>query len=157
MVTSDDEKYILYGGPDPDNIGDGCRSIGEFLLKQLLRNGDTVALIDGVTGESTTYLQLRSQAIRLARVFQAKGVKINDVIGIVSENRIEFPVTMIAAFLCGAKVAPFNRTYTERKYRGVGSFSQDNLCYHLADKLKFQIKILPTISRFITRRKKINL
>jgi 4-coumarate--CoA ligase len=123
-MSSDDEKYVIYGGPDPDNVGDGCRSLGEYLLKQLLIHGDKVALIDGVTAEESTYLQIRSGAIRLARCFRAAGIGQGDVISIISENRIEFPVTLFAAFLCGAKVAPINLTYTERKYIFVIKFNK---------------------------------
>jgi 4-coumarate--CoA ligase len=115
-MIDDQEKNVLYGGPDPDNIGDGCRSIGEFFLKQMAKHGDKVAMVDGITSEETSYLEIRARAIRLARKLQASGITKNDVISIVSENRIEFPVALFAVFLCGATVAPINLTYSERKY-----------------------------------------
>jgi 4-coumarate--CoA ligase len=116
MMIDDHAKNIVYGGPDPDNIGDGCQSIGEFFLKKMATHGDKVAMVDGITSEETTYSQIRSRAIRLAHKLQAYGITKNDVISIVSENRIEFPVTMMAVFLCGATVAPINLTYSEREY-----------------------------------------
>jgi acyl-CoA synthetase (AMP-forming)/AMP-acid ligase II len=90
--------------------------VGELFLKQLMMHGERVALVDGVTSDEYTYLQIRSRAIRLARTMQAAGVGKHDVVSIVSENRIELPVTLIAAFLCGATVAPINLTYSDREY-----------------------------------------
>lgn len=43
------------------------------------------------------------------------GVKEGDVIGLCSENRLEFPVVVFAAFCLGATIAPLNVTYTDRK------------------------------------------
>jgi 4-coumarate--CoA ligase len=113
---NDKNKYIFYGGPEPDDIGDGCRSLGEFFLKQLNKHGNKVALISGVTGEEVTFLQLKARVIRLAQVLRAAGIGKGDIIGIVSENRIEFPVTLFATLLCGATAATVNLTYSEREF-----------------------------------------
>lgn len=43
------------------------------------------------------------------------GIRQNDVVGIVSENRMEFPAIAYAAFYLGAIVTPINITYTSRK------------------------------------------
>lgn len=45
------------------------------------------------------------------------GTKAGDVVGICSENRLEFAVTVYATILLGATVAPVNVTYTERNGR----------------------------------------
>lgn len=42
-------------------------------------------------------------------------VKEGDVIGLCSENRLEFPIIIFAIFCLGATVAPLNVTYTDRK------------------------------------------
>lgn len=63
-----------------------------------------------------TRTQVRLQVIRLAKSLSTVyGVKEGDVIGLCSENRLEFPVIVFAAFCLGATVAPLNVTYTERK------------------------------------------
>lgn len=69
-----------------------------------------------MTGEKTRADEVRKQSIRLAKSLQLKfGVKEGDVIGLCSENRLEFPVVVFAAFYLGATVAPLNVTYTQRK------------------------------------------
>ena len=67
------------------------------------------------------------------------GVRENDVIGIVSENRLEFPVISFAAFYLGAIVSPINITYTERKFISDDFFLQ---FLNLLCELPYQIKVL---------------
>lgn len=72
--------------------------------------------IDGVKDTRYTRLQVRQQVIRLVKsLSNVFGVKEGDVIGLCSENRLEFPVVVYAAFCLGATVAPLNVTYTDRK------------------------------------------
>lgn len=52
----------------------------------------------------------------MAKSMFVAGIRENDVIGIVSENRLEFPVIAFAAFYLGAIVSPINITYTERRF-----------------------------------------
>lgn len=52
----------------------------------------------------------------MAKSMFSAGIRENDVIGIVSENRLEFPVIAFAAFYLGAIVSPINITYTGRKF-----------------------------------------
>lgn len=51
----------------------------------------------------------------MAKTMHQIGVKRNDVIAIISENRLEFPALTFGAFYLNAIVAPINITYTERK------------------------------------------
>lgn len=173
-----DEKFIISGPTEPANITESCGSLGTFLYKRLLRNGDTTALvrtkrkvtftpratvhdqvcifkslfislsyfivrcptnrslphpqIDGVYSTELQYLELLEQAIRLAESLRRHAnLQAGDVVGIVSENRLEFPVALYAAFFVGAAVAPINLTYTERKYAAdtFGRLISMSTCY----------------------------
>ena len=53
----------------------------------------------------------------MARTLYGAGVRQNDVISILSENRHEFPAITFGAFYLNAIVAPVNVTYTERKLK----------------------------------------
>jgi len=57
------------------------------------------------------------QSIRLAECLKFAGFLSGDVIAICSENCLEYPSVMIAAFMIGVSIAPINLTYTERKYK----------------------------------------
>lgn len=56
------------------------------------------------------------QSTRVARALHGAGVRQNDVIGIMSENCLEFPAIAYGALYLNAIVAPVNVTYTERKF-----------------------------------------
>ena len=75
----------------------------------------------------------------MAKSMFSAGVRENDVIGIVSENRLEFPVISFAAFYLGAIVSPINITYTERKFISDDFFLQ---FLNLLCELPYQIKVL---------------
>lgn len=63
------------------------------------------------------YLELLEQSVRLAECLRTlAGIRVGDVIGIVSENRLEFPAVLFGALFVGATVAPINLTYSERKW-----------------------------------------
>lgn len=36
------EENVLFGGPDPDNIDDGTRSLGEFILHRISQYGNSI-------------------------------------------------------------------------------------------------------------------
>jgi acyl-CoA synthetase (AMP-forming)/AMP-acid ligase II len=52
----------------------------------------------------------------VARSLHGAGLKRNDVISVISENRHEFPVVSFGAFYLNATVAPISALYTERKF-----------------------------------------
>lgn len=58
---------------------------------------------------------MHDSIVRLAYVLKHLGVKSNDVVGLSSENCIEFAITLFATFALNATVAPLNVTYSERK------------------------------------------
>lgn len=71
--------------------------------------------MDGFTGETLTGFQLKSKAIELASFLRNKyKVRAGDVIGVSSENRLEFAITIHAGFLLGAIIAPINISYVKR-------------------------------------------
>lgn len=59
------------------------------------------------------------QTCRMARVLYGAGVRQNDVISIISENRLEYPAIAFGALYLSAVVAPVNVTYTERKLNSI--------------------------------------
>lgn len=72
--------------------------------------------IDAITDEKLTGNDLRTKSIRLARKLrQLFDIKSGDAVGVCSENRLEFAITLHATLLLGATIAPYNVTYTERK------------------------------------------
>lgn len=68
-----------------------------------------------MTDEIWTFSDMYKRTTAMAKVLHGAGLKQNDVITIISENRHEYPEIALAAFYLNAIVAPINVTYTERK------------------------------------------
>ncbi|XP_053671259.1 uncharacterized protein LOC128721490 [Anopheles nili] len=112
MDKTSSDRFVLYGGDLRNSIEDGCRSLGELILKRLHRNGDEVALIDGVSGETLTYHQILARVLKLANRFHRLGIKRGSVVGICSENTVNYPVITFATILLGGTVLPINSGYS---------------------------------------------
>ncbi|GAB0097778.1 luciferin 4-monooxygenase [Sergentomyia squamirostris] len=122
------KNNILYGGPDPD-VTDGEKSFGELILNRLNHHQDEVALIDGVTSEEMTYTQLRDRSLHYASAMMDQGLKEGDVIGICSENRLEYPCVLYGAFYLGLTVAPLNLTYSESELNHALNLSKPKIIF----------------------------
>lgn len=48
MAAQTEEQYIFYGGSTDESVEDGCRSLGELILKRMRTNGDDVAFVSVV-------------------------------------------------------------------------------------------------------------
>ncbi|XP_053678264.1 luciferin 4-monooxygenase-like [Anopheles nili] len=132
-MAHEDNRYVVSGPPHRSDISAGCDSLGSFVRRKLLQNGREVALIDGVFGTEVTYRELLEQGARLAVCLrQQVGIRSGDVIGIVSENRLEFPAVLVGAFLLGATVAPINLTYTERELEHAFGLSKPRVLFFSA-------------------------
>lgn len=80
--------------------------------------------MNGKTNQTWTYKDMLDQSSLMARTLYGAGLKQNDVISIISENRHEFAAIVFGAFYLNAVVAPTNITYTERKlYQATPSFN----------------------------------
>ena len=72
--------------------------------------------MDAVTGESRTFSDILTRSLSVAQCLRARGVTVGDVIGICSDNNLDFVLPVLAAYYLGATCAPLNPSYTPRKY-----------------------------------------
>lgn len=71
--------------------------------------------INATTNQIWTFRDVLEQSVLMAKVLAGVGLKQNDVISIISENRHEFIAISLGSFFLNAIVAPINSSYTERK------------------------------------------
>ena len=57
-------------------------------------------------------LQIRDQALSLARALDSAGVKRGDVVGIILPNCLEYPVLVLGCLYLGVTITPINPAYT---------------------------------------------
>lgn len=62
-----------------------------------------------------TYRDMLEQSSVVAKALHGAGLRQNDVISVIAENRHEFLAATFGALCLNAAVAPVNVTYTERK------------------------------------------
>ncbi|XP_050085376.1 uncharacterized protein LOC126571137 [Anopheles aquasalis] len=147
-----EEKFIISGPPEPADFIESSGSLGEFLYKRLLKNGDTTGIIDGVYSTELQYLELLEKAIRLAESLRRHAnLQSGDVMGVCSENRLEFPVVLYAAFFLGAAVAPINLTYTERELNHALNLSKPKVLFVSPYSAERVIKVAGSNRNFIER------
>ncbi|EDV93039.1 4-coumarate--CoA ligase 1-like [Drosophila grimshawi] len=106
---------IVYGGPITTSEAQDYPSLGQYIVDKYKSFGDQTVMIDAVTGTEYSAKFMYDSIVRLAQILQKLGVKQNDVIGLSSENSINFAIAMFAGFAVGATVAPFNVTYSDRE------------------------------------------
>lgn len=63
-----------------------------------------------------TFKEILANSTIMAKTMYGAGLRRNDVIAIVSENRHEFVSIAFGAFFNNAIVAPISTLYTERKF-----------------------------------------
>ncbi|CAG9863045.1 unnamed protein product [Phyllotreta striolata] len=125
---SDDDKYVIHGGPSSVPIPDGM--LGEFIYNSLRDgNGKDVAMVDVFTGCTLTYEQLFRDTCNLAQALRKYGCKQGTVISVCSENSLSFFVPVIATLYLGATVAPINHAYTEHELHHVLSINQPKIIF----------------------------
>ena len=86
--------------------------ITDYVLRHADRLGDKPALIDGPTGRTLTYRQLRDGVRRVAAGLAKRGFKKGDVLAIYSPNLPEYGLAMLGAASLGGIVTTANPLYT---------------------------------------------
>jgi acyl-CoA synthetase (AMP-forming)/AMP-acid ligase II len=109
----------------------------EFLFSDLSGHEDSVAVIDGPTGQQMTFGELAHGVDRFAAALGERGLGKGDVIALFAPNTPYYPVVFHGGLAAGVAVSTVNALYTP-----------DELAFQLRDS---GAKILVTISAFLDR------
>lgn len=71
-----------------------------------------MALVDGVTGEETTYSQLHTSVVKVSSALVKLGLRKGDVVTVYSPNCVQFAVATLAIAASGATFSCVNPLYT---------------------------------------------
>ncbi|XP_017783095.1 PREDICTED: 4-coumarate--CoA ligase 1-like isoform X2 [Nicrophorus vespilloides] len=96
------------------------QNLGEIFYENLKAIGDTemIAMINKDNNEKISYRELFVASLKTACKLKDLGIKEGDVVGIVSDNRLEYIVPVLACFYLRAIIHPTNSSYhlTELKH-----------------------------------------
>lgn len=101
---------MIYESAYPNIEVPSC-SVTEHVLRHADRLSEKVAFIDGPTGRTVSYGQLRDQIKALAGGLQARGVGAGTTIALMAPNIPEYAVVFHAVAWAGATVTTLNPTY----------------------------------------------
>lgn len=90
-----------------NNVEDELRDIDETLF--------VLVKINGYNHKLLSYSKILQDSVSIAKALHGAGLRENDVISILSENRNEYTAICFGAIFLNAIVAPINVTYTESK------------------------------------------
>src|SRR5262245_35058835 len=82
------------------------------VLSEAGARGAHPALVDGLSGQTISYMALEDMTRRLAGGLAAIGLRPGDVLGLFSPNTILYPVVFHAAVRAGATVTTINALAT---------------------------------------------
>ena len=105
---------MIYRSPEPDiEIPDA--TLTEHVLGGAAARGDNPAIVDGPTGEITTYAELVARVDGVAAALQAKGIGKGDIVGLVGPNTAEWAIVYHAILRAGAVVTPMYALLTREE------------------------------------------
>src|SRR6187549_1254373 len=107
---------IIHRSPLPDVVLPAV-PVTEFVLRLADTFPDRPALIDGPTGRTYTYAQLRDAIHRFAGGLVARGFRKGDTVGLMAPNLPEYAIVFHGVAVAGGTITTINPTYTEREIR----------------------------------------
>ncbi|XP_018327629.1 4-coumarate--CoA ligase 1 isoform X2 [Agrilus planipennis] len=109
----DTDSDLIIRGPK-DNSTIPTESLGKLLLDVIKSsNKDKAIFINGLTGECMTNGDLMEKSIKLCKFLESgMNLKKGDVMTIVSDNNLWYPVIFLAGFATGIVVNVINPVYT---------------------------------------------
>jgi acyl-CoA synthetase (AMP-forming)/AMP-acid ligase II len=102
---------VIQRSPYPDvEIPD--LSLTEYVMGPAGARGDSIAVIDGITGEPTTCDQLRAQVAAAARTMTERGLLPGDVVALMSRNQPAYISAFHGVIAGGGSITPLNPVLT---------------------------------------------
>ncbi|HEY1237585.1 MAG TPA: AMP-binding protein [Solirubrobacterales bacterium] len=109
-----EEESVIYRSPHAD-VEIPNLSLTAYVLGGARARGDHPALIDGASGEVTTYAELADRVDEVAAWLQGQGISKGDVVGLVGPNSHDWVIVYHAILRAGAVVTPMNPLLTEEE------------------------------------------
>jgi acyl-CoA synthetase (AMP-forming)/AMP-acid ligase II len=107
---------LIYRSPEPDiEIPD--LAMPEYVMAGAAARGDHPAVIDGATGQTTTYAELAEKVDAVAAWLQGQGIGKGDVVGLTGPNSAEWAIAYHAILRAGGVVTPMSPLLTQEEIR----------------------------------------
>ena len=142
IVTPDEKNKILYDFNNTKIDYPINKTISQLFEEQVEKSPDSTALVFG--DNSLTYRELNEKANSLAYYLRNKGVKRNDIVGIMVNRSIEMIVSILAVLKSGACYIPIDPEYPQDRIEYMLNDSKAKILLtfkKLENKVAFENKI----------------
>ena len=106
LLTKEEQDQILYEFNDTDVEYLGVKTLHQLFVDQARKTPQNTALV--YEGESLTYSQLNEQANGLAKRLRAKGIKPNQIVGIMAERSPAMIIGILGILKSGGAYLPID-------------------------------------------------
>ncbi|XP_037052137.1 4-coumarate--CoA ligase 1-like isoform X2 [Bradysia coprophila] len=110
--TTFDEKNKVWKGNDLPSC-DPNLSIASVILNSLKSGGSEIAQINGTSGISVTFDDIRIRTIRAAKNLQKRGLSAKQIYGFVTKNHDDLASLVFASFSLGCTIYPIHPDFTK--------------------------------------------
>jgi len=107
---------VIFTSPLPD-VQIPSTTITDFVLRKADELADRAAMIDGASGRTMTFAELRDAIRRFAGGLQARGFGVGDTLALMAPNIPEYAVVFHGVAMAGGTVTTLNPTYTPDEIR----------------------------------------
>lgn len=121
-------------------------SIAEFLYEKMSLHASSTALISMESKDELSYKQLLEKCLKLSIALGKMGLRLNDKIGICSENNLNFCIGIVSTIFLGATICPLNPSYTEKEFLHVLKISQPKYIFVSALVVEKMIRVVKSLS-----------
>ena len=113
MLSVSEKKQIVEKFNDTYKEYPKDKTIHELLEEQVQKNPNNIALV--YEDKTLTYAELNSRANVIAHVLREKGIKPDDIVGIMVERSIEMIVGILGILKAGGAYLPLDNSYPEER------------------------------------------
>ncbi len=113
ILSGKEKEQLIYGFNNTEQEYSSNITIHQLFEEQVQKTPRQLALV--FNDQKLTYLELNQKANQLARLLQQKGVKSEQIVGIMMERSLEMVISMIAVLKAGAAYLPIDPSYPEAR------------------------------------------
>ena len=109
LISGEEENNILYKFNNTNLDYKNSKTIPELFQEQVLKTPDSIAVV--FKNKEFTYKELNIKSNNLAHYIKNKGIKRNDIVGIMVNRSAEMLIAILAVLKAGATYIPIDPDY----------------------------------------------
>lgn len=113
MVLTEEKQQIIDGFNDTQFDYAKDQTIVEIFEEQVIKSPDQISV--AYKDSSLTYLELNEKANQLARILRSKGIKADDIVGLMVNRSVEMMVGIMAILKAGGAYMPVGPEYPKAR------------------------------------------